>query len=671
MVLLRQGSAPVRAPGSLRLPRNRVLETAQSPSEGNVMAIPLRVLIVEDQPADAVLLVHELRRAGYDPTWRRVATEGEYRDALDPALDIVFADYNPPQFGAIRALHLLQEQGLDAPLILVSGTIGEDLAVECLKHGAADYLRKGRLARLGAAVEHALERKRLRVEKEQAERALRDATEKLRAFIQAAPFAIVTCDPEGNVTLWNPAAERLFGWRAGEVTGRPAPFVPEDRRKEFGALQGQVLRGEPVAGVEVRAQRSDGTPVDVRLSAAPLHDVAGRISATMTIVADITDRKQAEDQLRRQREALHQSERLAALGELLASVAHELNDPLSVIMVEAQLLCAALGQGPQAGRGARIAEAAEHCVRVVRNFLALARHRPMERERVDLNRIVRETIELMAYPLRVDGVQVTLDAAPDLPALWADPAQLHQVVLNLVCNAHQAMLQAMLRHLTISTRFDGSRRRISLAVADTGPGISPEIQSRIFEPFFTTRPEGQGTGLGLSLCRGVVEGHGGSISVESRPGEGAVFHVELPLEVPPAPPEGRAAAEAPPLIAGKTILVVDDEPMIAGVLVDILSADGHRVHTAENGAVALEKLRGQTYDLILIDIKMPELDGPALYREIQRRYPDLPRRIIFLTGDVQSREAAAFLERTGAPSLSKPFRLEELRRLTHEVLRTP
>jgi two-component system NtrC family sensor kinase len=275
----------------------------------------------------------------------------------------------------------------------------------------------------------------------------------------------------------------------------------------------------------------------------------------------------------------------------------------------------------------------------------------------------------MACPLRVDGVELTLDLAPDLPILWADPHQLHQIVLNLLSNAHQAMQQAARRHLTISTRFDAPRNRVSLEVTDTGPGIPPEVLPRIFESFFTTKGEGQGTGLGLSLCRRLVEEHGGVIRVESPPGRGAVFQVELPVVAPSAEGDRILAGEVPHLIRGKTVLVVDDVPAITAVLADFLGADGHRVDTAPDGALALERLRERPYDLVLSDIKMPDLDGPGLYREIARRYPDLLPRIIFLTGDVLSAEAATFLERTGAPSLSKPFRLEEVRRLTQEVLR--
>jgi CheY-like chemotaxis protein len=244
------------------------------------------------------------------------------------------------------------------------------------------------------------------------------------------------------------------------------------------------------------------------------------------------------------------------------------------------------------------------------------------------------------------------------------------MVVNLVTNAHQAMRQTPgPRRLTLSTRFDAARARAHLDVADTGPGIPPEIQARIFEPFFTTKPPGEGTGLGLSLCQGIIEAHGGSIRVASSPGQGATFRVELPITAPPeTAPEEAAAKELPP-VRGRTILVVDDEALVTELLADLLSADGQLVETASNGYVALEKLRTRAYDLILSDIRMPELDGPSLYREVERRHPELRQRFIFITGDLLTPETQKFLEESGLSSLSKPFALDEVRRLTQKILR--
>ncbi len=389
------------------------------------------------------------------------------------------------------------------------------------------------------------------------------------------------------------------------------------------------------------------------------------LEAVANVLAEAIARKQAEEALRR-------SEKLAAMGELLAGVAHELNNPLAVIVGQMGLLRQTVREAPVAERLDKVAQATDRCARIVKNFLALAYPHAAERRRVGLNQIVQEAVDLLAYELRVDTVEVRLDLAPDLPVLWADPHQLQQVVVNLVTNAHQVMREiSRARRLTLTTRFQPTTARVALEVADTGPGIPEEIRSRIFEPFFTTKPPGRGTGLGLSLCQGIIEGHGGTIDVESTVGQGTVFRIELPVEESVASKPEIREAEALPRIRGKTILVVDDEAGVTAVLVELLSYDAHHVETAANGSLALAKLDERTYDLILSDIRMPELDGPAFYREVARRHPKLSRRIIFISGDSVSPETRDFLAETGAPSLDKPFVLEEVRQIVQQILLAP
>src|SRR5713226_2498213 len=375
-----------------------------------------------------------------------------------------------------------------------------------------------------------------------------------------------------------------------------------------------------------------------------------------------------EEQVRDRTQQFVQSEKLAAMGSLLAGVAHELNNPLSVVMGQAALLQQMAGEGPMAARAGKIAKAAERCARIVKNFLALARQQPMERQAVSLNRVVQEAVELLAYPLRVDSVEIALELAPDLPEIWADPHQLHQIVVNLVSNAHQAMRAITTRRrIILTTRPDATPDRVQLEVADTGPGISEEIQRRIFEPFFTTKPVGQGTGLGLSLCQGIVERHGGSIRVASHPGHGAVFCVELPIDLRrPLGPEAAKAVSVSP-IRERTVLIVDDDRDVAETLWDLLRLDGHHAEIVANGGLALEKLRAGRYDLILSDVKMPELDGPQFYDQLERRHPTFLRRVAFLTGDTLSPETRAFLERTGVPTMAKPFTLEQVRQVLQQT----
>jgi signal transduction histidine kinase len=376
-----------------------------------------------------------------------------------------------------------------------------------------------------------------------------------------------------------------------------------------------------------------------------------------------------EQTVRERTERMIQSEKVATMGALLAGVAHELNNPLAVVSGQAQLLREKASDPDVARRADKIYEAAVRCVRIVRNFLALARQRPPERTDVWLQQVVAGAVELLAYELRTDSVEVTVDYQHDLPRLSADPHQLHQVLVNLIANAHHALRRRpQPRAITLTVRHDAARNLVRMQVADTGPGIPAEIQARIFEPFFTTKAPGEGTGLGLSLCRGIVEEHGGTLEVESEPGRGSRFTIELPIVARPLTVAAPEAIETLPPVTGKAVLVVDDEPDVAAVMAEALERDGHTVDVAPNGAVALDMVAAGAYDLILSDTKMPVLDGEAFYAELARRFPALCQRIIFVTGDVLSQEKRAFLERTGAPFLMKPCDLDEVRRVVHRVL---
>ncbi len=382
---------------------------------------------------------------------------------------------------------------------------------------------------------------------------------------------------------------------------------------------------------------------------------------TTQLEQQVTERTQ---ELQAQREALLQTEKVAAMGQLLAGVAHELNNPLSTIVGYTQLLVLRVGHGPIAEWLERIEQSAQRCTRIVRNFLALARQYPPERQLVVLNRVVEDALELLAYPFRLDGIAVCRSLSGDLPPIWADPHQLQQVVVNLLTNAHQAMRETPPpRRLTLTTRYDPRAHRVLLEIADTGPGVPPVIQARIFEPFFTTKQPGQGTGLGLSLCRGIIEGHGGVLRLETTEGRGATFVVEVPIGTPPAALEEPRAAEALQPTPSKTILVVDDEPDVARLLAEALELDGHRVETTTSGIAALDRLRERPYDLIFSDIKMPGLGGAELYHELARCQPGLERRIVFVTGDTMNPTTRQFLQQTGALNVSKPFGLDEIRRL--------
>ncbi|MCL6640455.1 MAG: response regulator, partial [Candidatus Rokubacteria bacterium] len=323
---------------------------------------------------------------------------------------------------------------------------------------------------------------------------------------------------------------------------------------------------------------------------------------------------------------------------------------------------------PGWGRAEKIAAAADRCVRIVRNFLALARKRAPERVQVDVNQVVRDAVDLLAYHFRTDAVDLRLDLAGELPRPWGEPHRLHQVIVNLMTNAQHALCgHGGPRRLTIATRAVDGGRRVRIEVADTGPGIPAELRERIFEPFFTTKPVGEGTGLGLPLCLSTVEEHGGTLTLESEPGQGATFIIELPVE-PRAERAPTAEPEAAPEVPSARILVVDDEVEVAAVLAELLERHGHRVDVAGDGAQALARLAAEPYDAILCDSKMPVLDGIRLYLEVERRFPHLRRRFVFVTGDALNTEKARWFEEQGLPYLTKPFDPDAVHRAVARVL---
>jgi two-component system NtrC family sensor kinase len=587
---------------------------------------------------------------------------------------------------------------------MVTGQGDEETAVEAFKLGAADYVvkRKGYLAKLPSTVEQVLAQRRLADEKDalvvlnglaRSITTLRDPRELVQLVARAAAdllkaeFGILwlgegpELTPAGWAGLDEPAARqrplRLGAEQVaravsdrrleirGSLTGGDLP-VDHPLRRIGGWLAVSLVTGGKLVGLLAVAtsQPREFGSMEERLLAI-LADHASIAIENARLYQQLKDRL---DELHQTQAQLLQTEKIAAMGQLLAGVAHELNNPLLVIMGHSSLLVDDAEGEPVPARAAKITEAAERCARIVRNFLGLARQQPPEREPTSLNQVVRDVMEVLGYSLRVDGIEVVLSLSTALPPLSADPHGLHQVLVNLGTNAHHAMRGAPPpRRLTITTALDPAGPSAQLEVADTGPGIPPEIRARIFEPFFTTKPRGQGTGLGLSLCRGIIESHGGTLDVESEPGQGARFRVRLPLAPAPAvaQPLGK---EAPAPLRGKAILVVDDEREVAGVVAELLEADGHTVEAVGNGALALEKIQQRSYDVILCDVRMPVLDGPGLYLELQRREPDLCRRIVFITGDGLNPETQAFLEQTRAPSLSKPFDRQAIRRVIGRVL---
>jgi signal transduction histidine kinase len=362
---------------------------------------------------------------------------------------------------------------------------------------------------------------------------------------------------------------------------------------------------------------------------------------------------------------LVQAGKMSALGQLVSGVAHELNNPLSVIIGYGQLL---LGRSvPEHLRRPveLMVTQGDRMAKIVRNLLYFSRQRPPEREAVDLNHVIEQTLALRQNQLILSGLTVEKDFASELPPVTGDQHQLQQVFLNLLLNAEQAIGDTTGGRIVFRTRAGEDGRSVRAEVIDNGPGIPGDVVPRVFEPFFTTKEVGIGTGLGLSVSYGIIEEHQGRLSVESAPGR-TVFRLELPTGVAvaaPAPPEA-----PPPFPAnGRTALVVEDEPGVVDLVVLLLRETGWRVDVAPGGHTGFELVQRTRYDLIVSDVRMPEGGGEELYRNAVALDPSLASRFVFITGDTANPQAQEFLRSTGAPVLEKPFAtdtfLEVVRRL--------
>src|SRR5213596_51934 len=557
-----------------------------------------------------------------------------------------------PSLAVIVGAYLLETHGRPWA---AAGLVGAGLAA-----GAARFLASSRADRRYAKVlEHEVATQTRSLVDSLAATAA--AERHLRLVMDAVPDAIAVLDRDGRVIDLNESARRL-------LAAPPSPDAGTDR-SVFASLEADAaatvrerlaaaFRGE-VQRFEVAGRREDGTKGLSAMLYAPVRE-RGEVTRVLALGRDITDQKHTEHQLQ-------QAEKLSAMGQLVSGVAHEINNPAAIISGFAQTLLLDVVKPEQREMLQMIYDEATRIGRITANLLAFARAGGSQRTLVDLNDIVRRTFALRSYHLTTLNIAVTLELSPAEPKFWADPSELQQMLLNLLINAEQALVAVETSRMIV-VRTAASEEDVRLEVADSGPGIAPEIRAKIFDPFFTTKPEGVGTGLGLSICYGIAREHGGRIWVESEPGHGARFAVTLPRDPreesrpePTVPP--RAAAPGGDL----TVLVVDDEIALRNALLRFLARRGIRGEGVSDGAEALRVLQQRNFDVIISDVRMPGMSGREFLERLGRDRPDLVSRVVLSTGDTFAPDTAALLKDSGVPTVTKPFDFAMLERMLREV----
>jgi PAS domain S-box-containing protein len=655
---------------------------------------PLHVLILEDTQNDVDLILLELRKAGLHIEHTLAGNKEQFRRALQQEdFDAIVSDYRLPNWTGLKALREVRETDRDIPFVLVTRTLGEEAAVECMKQGATDYILKDHISRLPAALKRALNERQLREEARQTQTALaesetrsrlqfiadRELTEEAlnvsearnRDLVEHSIYGISRVAADGSFLDENAAMLSILGCTTAEELYalnlmRDVFRFPE----QHATLMAACREHGQVHGAESEWRRRDGGIVAVRLHVRLL-SIPNHSGAVEIMAEDVTELRAMEWQLR-------QAQKFEAIGQLAGGVAHDFNNVVGAILGWAELGLEQNRANSQVSeRFARIREQAERAAALTRELLAFARRQVLRPQAVDINAIISGLVSFLDKVISRDIELKVITAA--VAAVKADPTQLEQVLMNLCLNARDAMPKG--GRLLIETemvQLDDSYCRFYpyvtpgryavLSVSDTGMGMDPETRERIFEPFFTTKGQGKGTGMGLATAYGIVKQHGGFIHVHSEPGHGSLFRVYLPAHQGLVA-EGSSAREVPPpqieIGGSETILIAEDHESIREMARQALLKLGYRVLSACDGEEALKLCAQETPALAILDVIMPKLGGPAVASKLKTLFAGLP--VLFTSGYSQDSEDFSSVI-VHARFLQKPYSPTTLGRLVREIL---
>ena len=498
-------------------------------------------------------------------------------------------------------------------------------------------------------------RKRAEQSLQTAHEALRQANNALETIIQAAPLAIFAFDLEGNVTSWNPAAERMFGWSLEEVLGRRLPLVADRDLPAFHDRIERGKRGLKMSGIEVTQRKKDGSSLQISLWVAPLRDASGAPSGFIALAADVSERRLLEERLR-------QSQKMEAVGRLAGGVAHDFNNLLTVITGYGYMLLDEVGAAePPRASVEEILRTVERAAALTSQLLTFSRHQVAQPVALDLTSVVARMDRMLRRVIGED-IELVADLSPSLGKVKADPGQIEQVILNLVVNARDAMPaggRITIRTADLELGSEEARPRpaspgpwVLLSVADTGQGMDEDTKAHLFEPFFTTKELGKGTGLGMSTVYAIVERSGGDILVASQPGQGATISIYLPRVEETAEPRRDSTPPAGPERGAETILLAEDEDAVRKLVLEVLSQRGYTVLQASEPEEALQlSLRHPgKIDLLLTDVVMPQMSGRELADRLAPSRSDM--KVLFISGYTEDALPGNWNQ---AALLKKPF----------------
>jgi len=632
----------------------------------------MHLLHLEDSPQDAELIARHLRREWPGCRIRQAANAAEYRAAIEQGgFEVILSDYTIPGFDGLSALALARSHAPGVPFLFLSGTIGEERAVEALRRGASDYIIKDRPSRLIPAIRHALALVEETRRRRDTERALREQA----SLLERARDAIIATDLDHRIAYWNASAERLYGWKVAEVLGRRLDQLDLGHDAvRFATARAELLATGEWRG-EFRLRTRPGGSVLVESTWSLVLEDGGHPRSILYIDTDVTEKRRIEAQLQR-------AQRMESIGTLAGGVAHDLNNVLTPILVSMDLLAAHASDDEDRALMEKTRASAAHGAALVRQLLAFARGAEGRRTRLDPAQALAELQPLIRQSLPA-AIAIEVHCAASA-SIHADATQFNQVVVNLCLNARDVLPQGgrveiSTHHADVNATLAQANPGVKpgpfvrLSVADNGPGIPSAILDKIFDPFFTTKPVGKGTGPGLSVVAGIMRGHGGFVHVESEPGRGATFHLFFPAQAPLAPAVVRDDAVAQAARgAGEGILLIDDEPIVRDTLQLLLQREGYRVFPAgdADGGVGEFSRRENEIALVITDMMLPDRSGLEMVRTLRGRHATLP--IIAISGMMASGAFDELLHlQPPVECLAKPLSPRELLRAVRRRLPAP